>query len=844
MMNESPSHIAREAKTLQQTLKDALKTREPWDKDVEFHRKNLRRQHLRLLLLEPYAKESKDIETHLWMQTSYQFISNYKQRITTLDRKLQTESRPQQRQGNHGVVEYRKLMQRFRQFLAEEEKFWTHLIARYQRSFALDEAIPVLVHLSILSNPDDVTTNIADSGEKDGAQAQNLGRNHFQFPPENSTPVPPSAADRETRLAILSKAIVCLGDLARYRELYNESGGRPKAGHEDTTIPARRGGRNRRGGVPGFDAIPRARNYDKAIQCYEQARFLVPHEGNPSHQLAILASYQKDTFGSLLHYYRALCVRQPYETASENVKVILIKALEHWKAKEAAHDEADPGHITPQMRVDLFKEKVVLLHALWRLGSSSSRPDPAAIAHDVQNDFAALVSERILPIDTVSKAIVLSQGALWKHLMVRDNTTSRDRRSGGPTEQATPSVVIESQISSHLMAMYRALLEIGAIELAEAPPEDAAENDLAQRITAIFRRTLPALRIANKWLSANFKYVMHASASVGGNRSNKGTTDIKSASIEGMPLFWIQYARFFSALRRAFPTDKVPSLTGPLEEDVDMRGFLPLRNLMVGDSTPNRESNGRKGNPQGNGVREKVHPNEEQLMRISDLLKDAQALVAFEGSSIILKGNMFVYQQTDTSGGRSVEKSSRQNHRTPPAAVHVKPQGPILINHRPSEVDEDAMTEATDPVGDAFRQVLNGADEMEEDVEDEEQIVWDPRASTSPAGLSVPSILPSTPGLTTPSMMRPNLSPIHPPTSLGSPTRHSPKPPPATTFAGTTAQDLLNNISKPDPAIVSAAGSQSFYPPANQPDYPHPNPQFSRGMPNYTSSSRIWGNGG
>ncbi|KAH7929299.1 hypothetical protein BV22DRAFT_1057367, partial [Leucogyrophana mollusca] len=30
---------------------------------------SLRRQHLRLLLVEPYAKESKDIETHLWMQT-------------------------------------------------------------------------------------------------------------------------------------------------------------------------------------------------------------------------------------------------------------------------------------------------------------------------------------------------------------------------------------------------------------------------------------------------------------------------------------------------------------------------------------------------------------------------------------------------------------------------------------------------------------------------------------------------------------------------------------------------------------------------------------------------------
>ena len=64
------------------------------------------------------------------MQTSYAFISIYKQRIASLDRALQSATRNQPRQGGHGPVEYRKLMQRFRQFLAEEEKFWTQLVVR------------------------------------------------------------------------------------------------------------------------------------------------------------------------------------------------------------------------------------------------------------------------------------------------------------------------------------------------------------------------------------------------------------------------------------------------------------------------------------------------------------------------------------------------------------------------------------------------------------------------------------------------------------------------------------------------------------------------------------------
>lgn len=305
------------------------------------------------------------------MQTSYQFISHYKQSLATLEQTLHSAPRHQPRQGGHGPVEYRKLMQRFRQFLSEEEKFWIQFVVRYQRSFALHQARPTLVALNILTPLDDANLpSLPDSGDTSGVSNQNHGRNYFYFPPEESTPTP-DPAEHESRLAILSKAIVCLGDIARYRELYNEAGGRPKAGHEDGTAPAKRGGRGRRGGIPGFDSIPRARNYDKAIQCYEQARLLVPYEGNSSHQLAILAFYQGDMFSSLFHYYRALCVRQPYDTASENVKRILNKALDQQtkKTNDVSQTMPETADVPPRLRVEYLKENIVLLHALWRLGS-------------------------------------------------------------------------------------------------------------------------------------------------------------------------------------------------------------------------------------------------------------------------------------------------------------------------------------------------------------------------------------------------------------------------------------------------------------------------------------------
>ena len=298
------------------------------------------------------------------MQTSYASIAAFKQRIAlhrdNQRQQPQAPGPPQKQNPHHGVVEHRKLLQRFKQFLSDEEKFWTQLILRLYRLFDLHEARTALVVLGILDEADEDTT---------GADLDGNSRNHFQFPPRDPTldSSPKTPEEREARISTLSKALTCLGDIARYREQYNESNGRPRAGHDDM-IPARRG-RGRRGGPP--EAVARPRNYDKAQQCYEQARFLVPHEGNPSHQLAILASYQKDSFSSIIHYYRSLCVRQPYDTASENLGTVLMKSLDLWRQKMVKEKDkagTNDTELPIKIRVDLLQERIVVLHALWRVG--------------------------------------------------------------------------------------------------------------------------------------------------------------------------------------------------------------------------------------------------------------------------------------------------------------------------------------------------------------------------------------------------------------------------------------------------------------------------------------------
>lgn len=306
------------------------------------------------------------------MQTSYSLISIYKQRIASLDRAIQNPPRqPQQNAQPQRVVEYRKLLQRFRQFLAEEERFWTQLIVRFRRNFSVDSAEHVLNTLGILPEEE------GPPAGTDGT-ASNTRKNQYQFPPESdtpeATPQATTASQRESRLAILSKALVCLGDIARYKEQYNEAGGRPRAGHEDgpPAVAAGKNSRGRRGGAPPAATpmlLPRMRDYSRARSCYEQARSLVPHDGNPSHQLAILCSYEKDMFNSLAHYYRALCVRSPYDTASENMGTLLTRQLEQWKARRAKREDSqvEASPLPPRLLVEAIKEKVIVLHAQWRL---------------------------------------------------------------------------------------------------------------------------------------------------------------------------------------------------------------------------------------------------------------------------------------------------------------------------------------------------------------------------------------------------------------------------------------------------------------------------------------------
>jgi hypothetical protein len=319
-----------------------------------------------LLFNHPYAPQAQNLEGQLWLETSHALISLYRQRISSLEKTLnsQENSRSQHRQSSHGPVEYRKLVQKFRNFLSAEESFWSGFVLRLVRAYSLDEAKPALEKLAI-SSPDPLLAAAAASAARnaDPTRSPQLSQTVQQQSPRS--PIPPG--QREKKLLILHKALICLGDLARYREQYNDVGvGGGRNGRQGKEF-----GRNGRDSGSGKfrqqDNTPRPKNFTRAMDCYQQARLLAPDNGNPSHQLAILSLHAGDVFSSTLHYYRALCIRQPFPTAQENLEKTLGKALEKHR-KVGRNSEPQPAE-TP---LEALQRDVVLLHALWFLKSRLS----------------------------------------------------------------------------------------------------------------------------------------------------------------------------------------------------------------------------------------------------------------------------------------------------------------------------------------------------------------------------------------------------------------------------------------------------------------------------------------
>jgi len=762
------SALLKEAKTLRARLKAKRTDGTKRNPAEELDRKSLRNVYLKLLFNYPFSSRTGGVEVDIWTETCHPGVQTFRSSLDLKEKQFKVLQSKRATLGKEAstsnanelytmhsqeaqlLQSYLRTAKAFRAYLEEEESFWRDLVGRVVRIFIVEEAKPFLRVLGIACDglaPADLGSDaISNTGlgrvpgaDAEGGSLEVQGR---------------SPANRQRLISIIHKALMCCGDLSRYRELYKEM----QAVENPSVKPTHRGGRRggRGGSQPVRDVAQHlfkdkrnvARDFSKAALCYEQARALLPSNGQPSNQIAVLAVYVGDQFTAVYHYYRALCVTVPFSMTKSNLGALLQKAVNEWEAQGRVESTFKPWDDIEKRRLPLFHDLVVL-HAYYFL--TTQGPAPPLLVQHCHEMLASLLSDKALAADTIVQIVVTAISSLWTRRLWRGGSAK--------VEGASPANLnAEQHILFHLVGVMTVLVQVAhsetkdAVEMAKRDTSSESNVsdpsfDIARNITAAFRRILPALRIASKWLKSHVDYVQRNksppskmdSAEQQSNQVDETSTKQIEELSAAVDSFWSVYVAFVNLIRFAFPFDQLPKL-GTLgqsgmtsldfEEDRDMRGFVPMKKSMLIDakfdtSLVQEESN-------------QLHPNEEHLVRIADILIDAKVIAEADSSPIAfdnVKNSFYVPSvkgpsQTDSS----LAKSS--NIVVPASEDHTMSQSQDSNWEVGSESTEDAVDLAMRAVDERRRALGNGVgadgnidDEGREDDDDDGEIILIPSSN-------------------------------------------------------------------------------------------------------------------
>ncbi|KAL9233586.1 hypothetical protein vseg_008564 [Gypsophila vaccaria] len=141
------------------------------------------------------------------------------------------------------------------------------------------------------------------------------------------------SSDIKKALVSCHRCLIYLGDLARYKGLYGEG-------------------------------ESRAREYSAASSYYLQAASLWPSNGNPHHQLAILATYASDELGAVYRYFRSLAAEVPFPTAKDNLVTAFEKNRQSYTQLLEATKNAGKREASIKEKYKDFCNRFIRLHGI------------------------------------------------------------------------------------------------------------------------------------------------------------------------------------------------------------------------------------------------------------------------------------------------------------------------------------------------------------------------------------------------------------------------------------------------------------------------------------------------
>ncbi|KAK9319579.1 hypothetical protein V1517DRAFT_332039 [Lipomyces orientalis] len=515
---------------LEKKLKGLLKERPPYHKDVDILVSEFRETVERIILQDIIAAHAADLDSVLWIRAHHPVIDLYKKLLQKIQPQIKTKP-----------TEARKLQEFFVKFLKSAAQFYRLYIQHLVGQFGVRELEPIVVR--------------------------------FQMEVIRSPRAPKKPSDKLRILVLRSchRALVCLGDLSRYREMHS------------------------------FDSVEK--EWRHAQNYYILAKQLYPSLGFPHNQLAVISIFEGSVLSSQYHFYRAICVKEPFPTAEGNLGLGFKKFMNSPKIAKA-----DGSQKRDENAVSQLLESFLIWHAnAYKTGRA---PGDDTLEMHILQQLRTDIVDRKVTTDTLTKMVLINICAYYKAMQ-------------DPAREDLAAELLKFNV-----AMLSSLLKVLNGEL-EAVRSNATSLDIrTEGVSAVARRVLYGLRIYSAWLMVNAQSMTRA--------KDREQSPKLSAYVSDL---WTNYADALSSIAVLFGNLNLEKTDVLLKEDIDLIGCEPLNGGFHGIRAGAEELTFAEIEE----VTSRLHPMEETLLRISDLLTDAVTLSNRDEVPLVFEEEKFTY---------------------------------------------------------------------------------------------------------------------------------------------------------------------------------------------------------
>lgn len=267
---------------------------------------------------------------------------------------------------------------------------------------------------------------------------------------------------------------------------------------------------------------------EQAEVFYRHALVLVPSNGQPYNQLAILASGKGDELVTVYYYCRSIAVKNPFPAASTNLHKTLSKVVARHNTRDGNFDisKAEFGHIFLQ-----FHGHVYLVQELDQARTLKDRIVGALKGILKQNKFTS---------EFLIKLVAINLFLLW------------NIRTGGADDLEEFDCIGRDEEEC-----WQLTLEF-TVELFDTLVLHACDNEPSkEQSSASGCDVLPALNLLCQWMAGS-------------------STNIWNGEMLKKTKIWEDFAALLNLLQVANP-NLPEKIDIPLHEDWELQSFLPLR---------------------------------------------------------------------------------------------------------------------------------------------------------------------------------------------------------------------------------------------------------------------------